>query len=564
VLVDAVTELAHRLARVVESLELQGQKFGRPEFVEKPAREAEVLFKKYSSANPSPNDALAAASAFLRGKALDVRQRHLIASVLAAKVPECGGRPLLGHPRFKDLLRTYEEEAASGDLWRLTWYGLLSAYFGFDVRNASEQDQAGWQELQTLLHNTWPAIDRACGTGAVPDWISVLRRESQLLTHNAAAKYASDYLDGNTEEVDQLSSDLGISESSWFWQALVMEVVRYAAVQDDQQFFGHIPDLIQLIEARPVYRDEAIEWILERYHRMNDPAVHEQLRDYVVRKDVWQNPKLKMSGIATAWHRVPEHVWRMVLAWVNEGNLRDFFAILAARNNADEGRLAFWSKYIKQISWTRLIFGSDTLALARKHEDIRDLIAREEGAYAKLTVNRDVDAFMMQIGEYIIVEFSKTGNACFLCPAEELSFDRYARRYAGNGTDLKGGGAKFTHHRGWESEVARALKHRGIQPDAKGGAQRPSASPSFQRSARIGAKSLRPDRSAPAGAPFTMEELESLVSRYPSASIKDSRSKSGGRLWVEGGLNDRGVWQKLEAFGFVWSQKRPGWYFPES
>jgi len=41
------------------------------------------------------------------------------------------------------------------------------------------------------------------------------------------------------------------------------------------------------------------------------------------------------------------------LGWVNERNLRDFFGILASRNNADEGRLAFWSNYLEQITWTR-------------------------------------------------------------------------------------------------------------------------------------------------------------------------------------------------------------------
>lgn len=129
----------------------------------------------------------------------------------------------------------------------------------------------------------------------------------------------------------------------------------------------------------------------------------------MVNPTVWKNPKLKAAGIATAWNRVPDRVWMMVLGWVDNGTSRISSAdILAARNQADEGRLAFWSKYMKQITWTRLVFSAETMNLKKHNPAIRNLIAREEGAYAELTAKRDVDAFMMQIGGYIIIEFSKS------------------------------------------------------------------------------------------------------------------------------------------------------------
>jgi len=124
--------------------------------------------------------------------------------------------------------------------------------------------------------------------------------------------------------------------------------------------------------------------LLTRYHGCKERPIHAELRDYVVRKDIWRNPKLKAAGLATTWNRVSDDVWRMVLSWVNESNLRDFFGILASRNHAEEGRLEFWTKYLNQISWTRLIFGPETMRLARRNREISELIAREEGAYAQL------------------------------------------------------------------------------------------------------------------------------------------------------------------------------------
>jgi hypothetical protein len=219
-----------------------------------------------------------------------------------------------------------------------------------------------------------------------------------------------------------------------------------------------------------VFRDEAIETVLTRYQRCRDTSVHPQLRDYVIRKDVWRNPKLRSAGIATAWNRVGEDVWMMVLRWINEGNLKDFFEILAARNNADEGRLEFWSRYMDQITWTRLIFSSETLALARRNPDVRQLIAREEGAYATVWGANDVDAFMMLIGDRVIVEFSKTPNAAYVYHTNRLKFDRYATHYFGNTSDLKYGfqskeGLRIVHTPGWEDDAERRLRRLGIRPD---------------------------------------------------------------------------------------------------
>ena len=234
-----------------------------------------------------------------------------------------------------------------------------------------------------------------------------------------------------------------------------------------------IPTLIALIQRRPVFRDDALIALLTRYHECREREPHQELCDYVVNKDVWRNPKLKAAGIATTWNRVSDDVWRMVLGWVNERNLRDFFGILASRNNADEGRLAFWSKYLNQISWTRLVFGAETLGLIHSTRAIRDLIAREEGAYAVLQRGRELDAFVMQLGEYIIVEFSKTPNAAYVYQSSALKFDRYAKRYAGSTDDLKygfngGAAARFVHNGSWASEATSTLKRLGIYPDSSG------------------------------------------------------------------------------------------------
>lgn len=571
----ALQQLNQGLVAAIESMGLHSGEFGKPELVEKPTREAERIFQGFAAAKPKKEDAYAAALSFLRGKELDSWQRDLVASAIGEPIREQDGAMVLGARRFPALLGLYEAEAKRGDLWRLTWHGLLYSYFNF-APNLAKDDAArsGWEVLRSFLERTWPMIDKQAGKNQVPDWVNVLRKEFEVLSARPVDKYSHAYLRGETGPTDRLAEDLGIPPSSWFWHALVLGVVRRATAESDAEFRRLIPQLLKLIQGKPGFRDDALEAILIRYHACTDAPQDERLRDYVCQPTVWKNPKLKAAGIATAWNRVPDPVWHMVLSWVNERNLKDFFDILAARNNADEGRLAFWSKYLKQITWTRLVFGADTMALKRSNAGIRDLIAREEGAYAQLTSKPEVDAFMMQIGSYLIIEFSKKPNACYVYEADQLPFEPYDRHYEGGTADLAAGyrqevgcALRIVHREGWGERAEAELRRLGIRPDrpevhriATAGANTTStagsrATSSGAASGRASAKFAGPDMAA----------LQTLVTRFRGASIDDRRSTaSGGRLWVEDPQQRATLGSELKALGFRWANNRQAWYFPES
>jgi hypothetical protein len=312
------------------------------------------------------------------------------------------------------------------------------------------------------------------------------------------------------------------------------------------------------------------------------------LRDYVCRKDVWRNPKLRSAGLATAWNRVGDDVWRMVLQWVNKANLKDFFEVLAARRQADEGRLDFWSQYMEQIQWTRLIFSMQTRALAYSNEGIRNLIAREEDSYATMRSNADVDAFMMQLGDYLVVEFSKVPNAAYIYKANELPFEPYSREYSGTGEDLKHGyrhqcAARLMHMHGWEGTARYELQKLGINPDkpqASSQARRVTATESSElrgqasqprtetlssgsRSTSAASADKPAADGAPLGATFTMHDLRALVAGTTGAAIQDRRGTSGGRLWVDDPRQRVGLGMALKELGFKWANKRFAWYYPE-
>lgn len=611
--------LLNRLKASIEGMGLNRVQFGLPEMVIKEVQKAEALFKDFSKAKPSTQDAYKAALTLLRGEKLDDWATDLVAAAISIPIKEQRGRTVLESEYCDDLLRKYENDAHAGDLWRLTWYSLLNSYLTYDLaRTTTEAGVAGFSKLRRLLNRTWPSIDKQSGELAVPDWVRILREEDQLLSDNPVEKYARDYLAGNTDHIKALAENLGIPGSSWFWQELVLGAVRHATQGNDEEFRSQIMMLIELVKTAPVYRDKAIAEILSRYYKCSSRTVHPELRDFVIHASIWKNPKLKAAGIATAWNQVPDAVWRMVMGWVNERNLRDFFDILAARRHADHGRLKFWSRYMNQISWTRLVFGAETIWQKNNNVGIKALLESEEGTYATLqgAPDRELDAFLMQIGEYIFVEFSKTGNGAYAYRASDLAFNLHAGTYAGSTSDLKcgyyrngRGVAKIIHTPGWEERTAIELGKLGIHPDRTLPRQEPARSRlSGQQSAALGkigdltqgsalivseptpssayknetgatvirtagssehtipeaATSFRwPNQTGKATAKLSVDQVHKVVSKYQGAEVTEKGSGLTRRIWVTNPRGWAALENELKKMGFQWAASRQGWYWAE-
>jgi hypothetical protein len=609
--------LLHRLKASIEGMGLNRVQLGFPEMVVKEVQKAEALFKEFSKAKPSTQDAYKAALTLLRGEKLDDWGADLVAAAVSIPIKEQGGRTVLESEHCDDLLRKYENDAYAGDLWRLTWYSLLNSYLTYDLaRTNTEKGMAGFNKLRRLLNRTWPSIDKQSGELAVPDWVRILREENQLLSDSPVEKYARDYLAGNTDHIKALTKNLGIPASSWFWQELVLGAVRHVTLRNDDEFRGQILMLIELVKTAPVYRDKAIAEILNRYYRCSSRMVHPELRDFIIHASVWKNPKLKAAGIATAWNQVPETVWRMVMGWVNERNLRDFFDILAARGHADHGRLKFWSRYINQISWTRLVFGSETIWQKNHNAGIKALLESEQGTYATLKgSDKELDAFLMLIGDYIIVEFSKTGNGAYVYRASDLAFNLHADTYAGSTSDLKCGyyrkgrsEVNIIHVPRWEKRAAIELQKLGIYPDttssrqesARSGlsgeqaaalgkivdltqgsaliASEPTPSSAYKKAAGSTvmrtadsseyaipeATSFRwPTQTSKGTATLSLDQIHKVLSKYQGAQVTEKGSGQTRRIWVTNPKGWAALENELKKMGFKWAASRQGWYWAE-
>jgi hypothetical protein len=175
---------------------------------------------------------------------------------------------------------------------------------------------------------------------------------------------------------------------------------------------------------------------------------------------------------------------------------------------------------------------------------------------------------MMQIGSFLIIEFSKKPNACYVYQADQLPFEPYSKFYDGGTRDLAAGfreasAARIVHREGWQARAGAELRALGIGPDQADtqrattggftGGRATTATRQDEATPRVQSETYGPD----------MVAVQVLVTKFRGARIDDKRvSSNGGRLWVEDPLQRVQLASELKALGFRWSDGRQAWYYP--
>lgn len=413
-------------------------------------------------AQQKSREAYEAAYKYLAGDlGLAPHDYDLIAFALNEPIVELSGLKVISdEKKLYELLNRYNKEIDQGEFWELTYLGVLQSYFQISgVGNALDI-------LREFLRSKFDRIYEICYFK--PVWLEALNENKHLLSKDPCAIYAMEWLNGNTDRVNKIKSDIKIPESSWFWSELVLSCVNETANLNDSSFKEAIPKLLSFLKQHPADIDDGLRVILERYQNCSNKTVDNELKEFAIEQ--WHSPRLRIAA-GSKWRHVDDSTWKMVLGWVNEANLRLFFQILKQRGIADKDRLDFWLKYINQISWTKLALGSETDNYLRRNKGLADLYEKEKDSFSRLLSKGDLDAFIMQIQNYLIVEFSTEGG-CYIYKEGSNSFDPNAD-FLDPSTN-KGGlkekrkttrSPDIIHTPGWQSRATDKLMSLMILPD---------------------------------------------------------------------------------------------------
>lgn len=94
---------------------------------------------------------------------------------------------------------------------------------------------------------------------------------------------------------------------------------------------------------------------------------------------------------------------------LNEWITRQFINVFFNLCLNDERRKRFWLKYAHQISSFKVYGSSFTKKLLKRDERVAEYL---DARFTTVYSNRDLSAFILYIGEYMIIEFSNEGFAC--------------------------------------------------------------------------------------------------------------------------------------------------------
>jgi hypothetical protein len=414
---DLVAALDERLGRSLHRFSVGADSFALT--LPAPSRLAERalavvrLFDEGAPPEP-PSQARIDAIARLRkgNSAVSHKDWQLIAWGLC---DECGraGMPINDRVLFEKIMQYVDGEAVTG-IGRKVWFGLLHSYFA--CPDAVPRHNPNWLTLRQKLELTLPALVQRLARPK--SWAQALVRHADLLTDQAGVQLAQALATNDDALSRDVTTYLPIPETSWLWRDMIERRLAMLASTSDVEFKLAIPALLDLSARHAMQSDRILAAVLTRYADADfSKEAHLQLKQAAL--DRWQNPQVKT---ANRWSLVEDDVRRMVLQWFAKADLEHFFSLLQGEGDVDDARLHYWLRFVDQISYTRIVMGQD--AFMNPSPDFVDFRKKNKGRFSRLSSPiTSNNAFIMQIGDYCFVEFSGTGNACYVYSQMNLPFN---------------------------------------------------------------------------------------------------------------------------------------------
>ena len=301
------------------------------------------------------------------------------------------------------------------DQLQFVYFPLLYSYFAFE-QHELENLPSNWIQLRKILDENKSSIFKA--STRPKKWMTTLIDNSEVLTTEPTKKFVREFLQDNDENrvANQLES-LRIASVSWFWDDLIRSAIKSIKTMNEDEYLQNIPRFLVLLEKNKIYTTTILAALLERYASTSQrEKAHEVLKHLAL--DQWGNPQYESLA---GWNNVNADTKKMVIQWFVRADLEAFFKLFS--RTADVNRFNYWIKFIDQISFSQIFLGPEALYSQRhEHMSFRHL---NRGRLKELIGSTPSNnAFLLKIDNVYVIDFSDTGNACFLfniLPYKEIS-----------------------------------------------------------------------------------------------------------------------------------------------
>ena len=413
----------------------------------------------------------------------NARHARILAAGCTQSLEDEGYRLIEDEARFPVLLEGIEDYLAKPRAFCDCFEGLVDAYFRYDPdhKDSRPAGTQNWALLRGWLarHREQVRIDEGIEP---PAWVSELQRHPEVFTEKPYGRFGREILSESDEDYKRFRAALNIETGSWFIERLVIGQILAADESASPGFMHYLPKLVKLVEevaADKVHLgtsrlfNQALALLLMCYEKQPAHPPQPELRDLAVLH--WGRPSKKIG--VPEWALVEPEVRQMVSSWVNLHCIEYFFEALSQDGVSDPRRLKFWSRYHAAID--NVLFALGPAARGSRDSDMVE--ARR--LLGELMVDLQAggpasnNAFIMQFGPWVVVEFGQKGNACFFFTSSDLPFKfgdplhaPTVRSHIADESHSHLGAVRKTHRDRndgrWETTFERVLNARTIYPGA--------------------------------------------------------------------------------------------------
>lgn len=497
---------------------------------------------------PPLDKRLRAIAALRQLKALTRYDWQLIFAGLSDKDPDAAFPILLEDDTlYSRVEQEIQQRIDRKNLKRREWKFLCSSYFGYHSKKPDENNN--WRSLRDLLRIGYGVVKSQARKEK--SWMKIIDHYGDLFTPEAGSLLADKMISGKFVDFSALENVVQVPDNSWLWYRAFVVLLSKVLELDDEEFKLQLPHLLELVRQRERYKNIILRACLTQYYRSSYRSTpHPQLKQIAL--DSWGSPQLRSKQNLWLNHlkdpNTSEKICGMVRSWLAKEDLTHFFQLLKGNGDVDQARLFYWLRFANQMGFTRIVMGQD--ARNDMHSDFVAFRQKNKGRLSHLLGGASADnAVIMQVGDYLFVEFSRTGNALYVYKSSETPFDPEKNELHLN-DELKCGGLKFRHAptavgysdkhlTGWMVTYEDMLRQRGIKyiPTDMQASSHPAQN--FKYSSAPTQKNSKTERE---------QDIQQFL-RGLKASISDKRAL-GGALHVRLSERDPKVIAKLTQLGF--------------
>jgi hypothetical protein len=458
--------------------------------------------------------------------------------------------------------------ADAPERWRLKYVlCLLLSYWSFPRFSESTPQSAhqGWLTLREWLKEQTRLLQST--EVKKPLWFRTLNQNSNLLGEEPCKPYEKDLLVGESTQLNEALINLAVPANSWLREEAVLAQIEAGISLNDSGFKTWITRLITVACGESNFKISkslsirCIALLVSRYAKCSEKPEHMPLRDAAITfiGNPWLHRAAWDSHVVASDGKPDIEARQMLNAWLKVRLIKDFFDLLSEDRSADGRRLNYWLRFEPLIEDMWFVLGAD--AAADKRKDYEEFRQRAKGRLLDLvgTTAPENNAFLMRIGQYVVVEFGLVGNACYVYRFDSLSDDIkrrlrsevYKARLDIAYLKVSGHKPRLLHQGAWEprfdNEICPLI---GFRPPL---GKRRASLPDTARPKNI----IVVDKATAKASHLNMLVFDTVISRF-GLRVNDLRSK-GGCIWILTDDRNPSVCFQLKSLGFSYKSGK-GWW----